>query len=374
MLRARKWLPNYGLAIFSLLLVLAVIEIALRIAGYNPFKDILDKDSRAIFIQPSSNPQRIYEAKPLASGYGWETQISINRHGFRGRDYTLEKPPGTFRIVVIGDSITFGNRLAPEENFPAVLESLYQKAGKKVEVLNLGLGGYDTLQEVAALQDLGLQFDPDLVVLGYCINDIGVASGNINYIRRVEKYSSGLYHSRLVQFIQVLLDRITQKQYLEEANEETSFAETYKSYMANISSDTELYEKMRLLREQLQMEDRKLPYARDYTDENRLRRLRFAFNQLHELRYRDGDRRFEVMLVYFPFLIRENVRPEIFKLISDIVQHEATRLDFRTLNLETVFEPVGYRQLLIKPDDGIHPNVQGHRLTAEALFSAIVIP
>lgn len=366
----RQSLINICLILFSLLLVGAAAEIFLRMISFNPFNEFFADNSRNIFIRPSANPQRIYEATPGARGYGWETAISINSHGFRGREYSLQKPPGVFRIVVIGDSITFGNRLAPDENYPAVLEFLYQQSGKSVEVLNLALGGYDTLQEVATLADIGLSFDPDLVILGYCINDIGVASGNANYIRRLQQYGHWIYHLRLAQFVRIQLDRIELKQFAKQANRTESFDETYAGFMADISTDTRLHELMNSLGMELETEKNQHPFTKDYVQENRIRRLRFALEQLQQLQYKNADKDFDVMVLSFPFLL-EGQHQKSFSLIRQIVRHEAERLEFTTIDLHPAFSSAGFNQLMIKPDDGIHPNAKGHQIVAKLIFEAI---
>jgi lysophospholipase L1-like esterase len=369
---SRPLLINTTLVLFSLLLVGGLTEIILRLQGFNPLGEFFSDEGRAIFLQPSHNPQRIYEAKPGTSGYGWETEIRINSHGFRGREYSLQKPAGTFRIVVIGDSITFGNRLAPEENYPAVLESLYQQAGKSVEVLNLGLGGYDTLQEVATLKDIGLSFDPDLVILGYCINDIGIASGNVNYIRRLQQYGHWVYRSRLAQFLRIQLDRIELKQFAQQANRAESFDETYRDYLANIEGDGELDRLVKTLKKRLETENIQQPFVKDYTQESRLRRLRFAFEQLQQLQKLKSEKDFDVMVLAFPFLLEGNDQ-QAFDVIRQIVRHEAERLDFTTIDLHPFFSTAGFDSLMIKPDDGIHPNAQGHLIAAQLLFENISI-
>lgn len=367
---ARSFLFNCSLVLFSILLVFSLAELALRMAGFNPFAEFFADEGRAIFIRPSKNPQRIYEATPKASGYGWETQIDINSYGFRGREYSLQKPANTFRIIVIGDSISFGNRLAPEENYPTMLETLYQQAGKSVEVLNLSLGGYDTLQEVATLADIGLQFDPDLVILGYCNNDIGVASGNVNYIRRLQQYGHWIYRSRLVQFIRIQLDRIALKQFSQEANRTESFDTTYRDYMASIENDAELHQLMKNLKIKLETKNIHQPFVKDYTQENRLRRLRFAFEQLQSLQYLHSKKDFDVMVLNFPYMLEGENQPA-FELIRQIVRHEAERLSFSVIDLYPGFSVVGFDALMINGDDGIHPNAKGHRLAAQLLFESI---
>ena len=74
---------------------------------------------------------------------------------------------------MLGDSITFGNSVAWDQTFSYVLQQqLNERAGRRAfEVLNLGVSGYNTAQELATLRELGLNFSPDLIVLNVCLND-----------------------------------------------------------------------------------------------------------------------------------------------------------------------------------------------------------
>src|SRR5207237_633528 len=69
---------------------------------------------------------------------------ATNADGFRDRTYPRAKPPGTFRVVVLGDSITLGWGVALEESFPKRLE---QRLGPSVQVLSLGVAGYNPYTE-----------------------------------------------------------------------------------------------------------------------------------------------------------------------------------------------------------------------------------
>lgn len=365
-----EFIINCLLVCTSILFVLIAIEAGLRLVNYNPFGEFFESEGRAIFIRPAANKQRQYEAVPNASGYGWETTIQINSHGFRGREYSKTKKPGTFRIVVIGDSITFGNRLTQDQNYPAVLEALYQRKGQPVEVLNLGLGGYDTLQEVATLADIGLAFDPDLVILGYCINDIGIASGNRQYVERLQQYGRWMYRSRLLQWIRVHADRILLKQAALSSGQKESFSDEYKDYLADISQDENLLQQMKTLRELIDARETKFPYVRDYTSDVHLQRLRFALEQLRGLQRTKTDS-FDVLVLNFPFLLQDEKSRPVFQTIDKIIAHEAGRLGFKVVNLYPIFASEELGQLLITPDDGIHPNARAHRLVAETLINTI---
>lgn len=95
--------------------------------------------------------------------------LNINSRGMRGpREYPTAKPPGARRVVVIGDSFTFGEDVRDEQVYTALLEHAFEG----VEVLNLGVRGYGTDQQVLRFEREGLALDPDLVILGFFLENI----------------------------------------------------------------------------------------------------------------------------------------------------------------------------------------------------------
>jgi lysophospholipase L1-like esterase len=96
---------------------------------------------------------------------------TINRHGFRTAEVGFEKPPGTKRIVVLGDSFTEAQEVNDGETYPEVLQELLS-GSRPVEVISLGVAGYSTDQELLAYLDHGRRYAPDLVVLQFCVNDL----------------------------------------------------------------------------------------------------------------------------------------------------------------------------------------------------------
>ncbi|MGH9199652.1 MAG: SGNH/GDSL hydrolase family protein [Vicinamibacterales bacterium] len=114
----------------------------------------------------------------LTPGYdGWfaGVPVRINSLGFRDlRDYTVKKPAGTFRILVFGDSVTFGHGALFETTYPFLLEARLKAWRPDVnwEVWNLSVPGYNTSQELAYLKEVGGPYDPDLVIVGFYENDL----------------------------------------------------------------------------------------------------------------------------------------------------------------------------------------------------------
>lgn len=95
----------------------------------------------------------------------------INADGFFGRDYARAKPANTWRIVGVGDSVTMYYS-AEQLGYLSLLErALPAVVGRNVEVLNLAVVSYETPQQVRSLVTRGLRYEPDLVIVGYCVND-----------------------------------------------------------------------------------------------------------------------------------------------------------------------------------------------------------
>ncbi len=95
--------------------------------------------------------------------------FSTNRWGMRDDDYTLEKPPDTLRIALLGPSHVMGNGVSDGQTFEALVETRLNRefrAGRyrRVEILNFGVDGYSLSQQVAILEDRVLDFSPDIVI------------------------------------------------------------------------------------------------------------------------------------------------------------------------------------------------------------------
>jgi lysophospholipase L1-like esterase len=99
--------------------------------------------------------------------------MDINSNGFRGPEIAKEKPPGDYRILVLGDSITWGDALPDELVYVRRMEAALRELlpGRALTVINGGIGDVGTTEEVDILEERGLQVLPDLVVLEWYLND-----------------------------------------------------------------------------------------------------------------------------------------------------------------------------------------------------------
>ncbi len=158
-----------------LLLVLAglvfgciVSELMLRAIGYSyPLFYVTDYDR-------GYAPQRGQE------GWSWlenKTYLRFSSEGFRDREHTKAKPAGTIRIAVLGDSYAEARQVPIEQTFWAVMEKQLQGcrafAGSNVEVINFGVSGYGTAQELLTLRQRVWDYSPDVVLLTFTTqNDV----------------------------------------------------------------------------------------------------------------------------------------------------------------------------------------------------------
>ncbi len=160
--RARTWRKAIVVSLAGVLLLLALLEGTLRMAGigYPPFFQF-DPDVGLRRLSPGVEGW-------YANGEG-KAYVRINSDGLRDQEHALAKPPGTLRIAVLGNSFAEAFLVPPEKSFWAVMErSLTQcKAlqGTRVEAINFGVSWYGTADEWVALQTGVWKYDPDIVVL-----------------------------------------------------------------------------------------------------------------------------------------------------------------------------------------------------------------
>lgn len=167
---ARASLASAGLLLASLLVCATAAECGLRLyhtgtlRGYSGEHSLRMPDAtRGWVLAPSATSfQRTRD-------YG--VLVRTNSQGLRDREHELLPAPGRFRILVLGDSFMEAYQVPLEASLPWRLEE--RLAGRGGEVLNLGVGGYGTAQELLALEHDGLRYRPNLVVLSfYAANDV----------------------------------------------------------------------------------------------------------------------------------------------------------------------------------------------------------
>jgi len=164
--------PNLLLAAASLLFTLLLAEGGVRalyprLANYN----LEMWRYFAIFKELHPYEKLPFTMKPNRSASLYGVQVDTNSLGFRNPEVTVEKPDGVHRIVVLGDSQTFGWGVPVDATIPRQLEARLNAEGDAYEVINLGVGNYNSTMEVELFKREGLRLEPDTVVLVYFVND-----------------------------------------------------------------------------------------------------------------------------------------------------------------------------------------------------------
>ncbi|MEM7582930.1 MAG: SGNH/GDSL hydrolase family protein [Acidobacteriota bacterium] len=145
--------------------VLLVLELFLAVLLPVPFAS-----ERNMYFSP--DPHTGFRLAPNSSGRFRGFVARVNSHGHRDAEVTLEKPAGTYRIMVLGDSFTMGANVRREEIYTEVLErQLNQRFEISFEVINTGVGGWSPFQYAQYFEHYGQPFDPDMILVGFFVGN-----------------------------------------------------------------------------------------------------------------------------------------------------------------------------------------------------------
>lgn len=187
----KDWGANLALTLGSLVVGVVIGEVGLRVAGVNGYPRIGDVVDSAPTIFHTADPDRGWGLKPgIAAEWRGEGEsfVQINQDGLRDREHSKAKPPNTLRIAVLGDSFTEAIHVPAERTFWSRIERRLAKCreikGRGVEVINFGVQGYSTAQELITLRKKVWDYAPDLVILAFFVgNDVINNSPQLEYDR-----------------------------------------------------------------------------------------------------------------------------------------------------------------------------------------------
>lgn len=164
--RLAAQLQNVALLAGSLLFCFLAFELGLRIYYGNP---LVFRDPQVRHIHAPYG----YKPEPRQRGtFTTDKPVVTNAYGFRDdRDWVVPRPAGLLRVMILGDSLTFGNAAANEDTYAKVLETRLKRIVGTVEVANTSAGGWNTDNEVAFFLQEGRRYDPSILVLGFYPND-----------------------------------------------------------------------------------------------------------------------------------------------------------------------------------------------------------
>lgn len=163
-------LVRLAMVLISVLLTCGALEVGLRLVWERPTLEVRGPEWGKYFHPDERFPRRAMP-NPNVCGVDriFNTTFTTNSRGLRGkREYAIPAPPGVRRIVALGDSFTWGFGVNDDEVYTEHLS----RNLPATEVVNLGVSGFDLRSELTYLQDEGMRYQPQAVLLAVCQNDI----------------------------------------------------------------------------------------------------------------------------------------------------------------------------------------------------------
>jgi lysophospholipase L1-like esterase len=334
-----------------------VAEAVLRLIAPPP-------DTPGLFIATDSATE--YIGRPGARGVVSGAPVIFNQSGLRDRDHAVQKSAGVVRIVVLGDSMTFGVGVPEPQTFPRVTEHLLNQAPARsatVEVLNFGIPGYNTLQELTEFRELAEPLQPDIVVVGFLYNDLEMSPDQRRHLE--QRHSSSQVgqadpHERLMR-TGPTSDASSSPAIAARVNAAMSVAKRHSLFLSWLMPRLAvLVRPIGVLRGVGLLGDVNGQFVDANPEWRRVQSELLDLKRLCEAQ----NARLIVMIIPAMTKFEEHVYP--IKPYHQAVSRFCAISSITCLDLLSSFWGMNGTGMWISPTDA-HPNAQGHRIIAEAL-------
>lgn len=270
-----------------------------------------------LFTRASKYPEIVYELKPNIDTWFKLAGFQTNSRGLRDKEYTLSKSDDTFRAVVVGDSYTMPAGVEIDDSFHSLLEEKFnqERTDLNYEFINFGVGGYSLRQYWGVIRFKAHEYDPDLIVVGFCQRNDHKVSPNKIYGEqyKVKPRSISFFHSFIAKRLKQGFSQNPAKKRM--ATIPSTFSEDQSRYMSDIFSEMSTY---------------------------------------------GSQKSIPIVIVLLDYLYNEKYANELQKLVEDNgLYFVNASLPFRGKNVD---------QYMIYPTDG-HPNDSANRIFAEQLHN-----
>lgn len=313
----------------SLLIGVIAIEGAMRLVYARRLDFQIEMSRYASAVKrPARDPRQTHEHTPNSRATLMGVPVAINSRGFRDREVDARPPPRTVRIAMVGDSLTFGWGVEAHARFSEALQAgvndVLSRRGEvaRVEVINTGIGNYNTAQQLALFENAVRDLGPDLVVVNWFINDAEPTP--------TKRSPIVISYSYLAMWLWGRVDTLRR---MEDA------AKDYREHYHDLYRDDQ-------------------PGFMAMTD---------AFAGFGRRAQQDG---FELMVSLLPEL--HSVWPQYeFRAVHDKVSAAALAGGAaEVVDLAPAFEGEAPETLWVSPDDA-HPNARGHAIIARGLIDPV---
>jgi hypothetical protein len=153
---------------FFLWVVITLVTMELVLAVFHPIPAAIEPTMSVI-----PDPYTGFRTEPNGVGHFRRgIPANANSHGHRDDEVAVKKDPGTYRIMVLGESFTLGTGVRQEEAYPQVLEKVINEHSPlRIEIINAAVDGWDPFQYAQYYEHYGRQFEPDMVLVGFFVGD-----------------------------------------------------------------------------------------------------------------------------------------------------------------------------------------------------------
>ncbi len=340
MTQRKTFLADTALFAGTLIVCLVVAEVVLRAVGIYGIRI-----GKIDHIEPVDDPILDFRLVPGSEWVYNGIPYRINAHGWRDHGHEYEKPDSTVRLVILGDSVLNGHGVKMEEVWAKQLEYRLNEGGgtPHFEVIMLAIGALNTKQEAHLLEVEGMKYDPDLILVGYVLNDPepGMSSqgarerrehmGAFHKFKQMLKLSSVVFHSvrlidSLIWRLQVAIGRNDSSHYID------------RDYFGVLHESDE-----------------------QWAD------VVAAFGKIRELADPECT---PVGLVIFPVIFQLDNYP--WEDVHSQVREAAAAVGFRVLDLLETYRAYPEADTRIGRGDHVHPNALGHRIAGDAVAKWLV--
>jgi hypothetical protein len=320
--------------ILSTLSVLFLLELGLR--AFYQFK--YSPRGKANLPAPktyrlSKNKHLLYELLPDSKVKIQGNEFAINAFGFRDKKYRRRKANKS-RIIFVGDSITYGWGVALEETYHKQLERVLSERGLDVDVMGMGIPGYNTIQEYYLLKETVLDFKPDILILQIAPNDFE-RTVSVKAYREGKKLTLTPYHDYSIPFV---IKKTKFTYFLMRNSHLFKLINLRLYWFNNKRASDHIYPDVFLLGE----ED--------------------SFRYLGKIKKLLARENIRFAVVIFPFQLRGNIYS--FASLHERIHLELKKMQVPYIDLFDEFNANGVEDIWIERR---HPNEHGHRLASLAI-------
>ena len=308
----------------------------------------------------SKNDTRGWETtknfKGVVKTWEFKTSVNINSEGFRNFEHTKQKAEDTYRIVGLGDSFTFGFGVPFENNYLRILEKKLNRSSfniQRYEIIKTGIPGYCLLQEFILLKEQGINYKPDLVLIGFDVND---------HVDSLEPF-----------------DTVCEGFLIKRVSLQSPFLKGKLFIYKNFQSIYLISKTLKLITSKfIRSKEAKILYNEQLRNEYKQKAFSLTVHLLQEIKEFCQEREIKILLVFIPH--KSQVHPDKFK--PSMFSHYYSGLDtflgetcqkneIAYLNLLPRFKLSATQgeQLYFNIDG--HWNSDGHKLAAELIFEKL---